>query len=65
MTSQLDTWCVESERVAAVRSSLAIGDRQLDNGDGRAYTAETLDRITANAINSAKKGKSINPDIER
>lgn len=53
----------EDERLASIRAAIAVGDRQLDNGEGRPYTAESLDRITTNAITNAKKNKKVNPDV--
>lgn len=53
----------EDERVAALRTAIEVGDRQLDNGEGREYTEATLDRITADAVANAKRGKKPSPDV--
>jgi antitoxin ParD1/3/4 len=53
----------EDERVQAWRAAVGKGDDELDRGLGMAYTAQTLDDITAAAIGDMHGAKPIDPDV--
>ena len=50
----------EDTRLAAWKSAVKVGDDQLDQGDGIAYTPGALKDITDSAMHS---GKPMDPDV--
>ncbi len=40
----------EDERLATLRAAVAVGDEQLERGEGVAYTPERLEQITQKAL---------------
>lgn len=53
----------EEDRVRAWRAAIRKGDDELDRGQGIAYTAETLNRITEEAVRSMHSDKPMDPDV--
>ena len=53
----------EEDRLDKLRAAIYAGDEQLERGEGIAYSAERLTKITENALSNARKGKKINPDV--
>jgi antitoxin ParD1/3/4 len=53
----------EDERLAALRAAVQVGDKQIDSGEGVAYTPDRLASITAKALDNARKGKKVSPDV--
>jgi len=53
----------EDEKVAALQRALKVGDDQLDRGEGVPYTADLLNRVTAQAKDKARGGRKVNPDV--
>jgi antitoxin ParD1/3/4 len=45
------------------KEAIALGEAQLDRGEGVAYTPELMDNITQVAINTMNNGQAINPDV--
>jgi antitoxin ParD1/3/4 len=55
----------EDEKLERLRSAIQIGDEQLDRGEGIAYSAIQLDKITEKALHNARNGKKIGSDVTR
>jgi antitoxin ParD1/3/4 len=53
----------EDERLAALRAAVQMGDKQIDSGEGVAYTSDRLASITAKALANAGEGKTVSPDV--
>lgn len=53
----------EEDRVRAWRAAIRKGDDELDRGQGIAYTAETLNSITEEAVRSMHSDKPMDPDV--
>lgn len=53
----------EDEKLERLRSAIQIGDEQLDRGEGIAYSASQLDKITEKALHNARNGKKIGSDV--
>jgi antitoxin ParD1/3/4 len=53
----------EDEKLAALRAAVAVGDDQLERGEGTAYTPELLAKISEKAMANARKGKKVSPDV--
>lgn len=53
----------EDERLAALRAAVAVGDEQLERGEGVTYTAERLEKITRRALTNARTGKKVRSDV--
>jgi antitoxin ParD1/3/4 len=53
----------EDEKLAALRAAVAVGDEQLERGEGMAYTPELLAKISEKAMVNARKGKKVSPDV--
>lgn len=53
----------EDEKLAALRAAVAVGDEQLERGEGMAYTPELLAKISEKAMANARKGKKVSPDV--
>ena len=53
----------EESRVSAWRAAIAVGDVQLDRGEGAAYTTELMDSITQSAVAAMHNGQPIDPDV--
>ena len=53
----------EDTRLAAWKSAVKVGDDQLDQGDGIAYTPGALKDITDSAISAMHSGKPMDPDV--
>jgi len=53
----------EDEKLAALRAAVAVGDEQLERGEGAAYTPELLAQMTEKAMANARKGKKVSPDV--
>ena len=49
----------EDEKLAALRSAVAVGDEQLERGEGATYTPERLKQITEKAFANARNGKKV------
>ena len=54
----------EDEKVAALRSAVAVGDQQLERGEGLTYTPERLKHITEKALASARNGNKVSADVQ-
>ncbi len=53
----------EDERVALLRAAVAVGDEQLARGEGVTYGPTLLKQITGNALENARKGKTVSADV--
>jgi antitoxin ParD1/3/4 len=53
----------DEERAAAFRRAVALGEVQLDRGEGREYTAKRLDELAETARQNLRGGKPIDPDV--
>ena len=53
----------EDEKLEKLRSSIQVGDEQLDQGEGQSYSSSLLDAITEKAFKNARNGKKISPDV--
>jgi len=53
----------DESRLAAWQAAIKEGDMQLSRGEGVAYTPDTLNDITNQAIGAMHSGKPINPDV--
>ena len=53
----------EEERISAFRAAVAKGDVELDRGEGIAYNAELMERITQTALKDSTSDKPIDPDV--
>ena len=53
----------EDERLAALRAAVAVGDEQLDRGEGVSYTPARLEQITQKALANARKAKKVSSDV--
>jgi len=53
----------ESEKLAALRAAVQVGDDQLERGEGTPYTPEQLETITAKAFANSRHSKKVNPDV--
>lgn len=53
----------EDEKLAVLRSAVAVGDEQLERGEGAAYTPELLNQITQKALANARNGKTVSADV--
>lgn len=53
----------EENRGARWRAAIAVGDAQLDRGEGAAYTPELMDSITQSAVAAMYNGQPIDPDV--
>lgn len=54
----------EEERLASFRAAVAIGDEQIEKGQGIRYTPEVRKEILKEALARKKAGKPItNPDV--
>jgi len=54
----------EDEKLAALRFAVAVGDEQLERGEGATYTPERLKRITEKGFASARNGKKVGADVK-
>ena len=48
---------------AALLAAVAIGDAQLDRGEGDAYTPSLLERLTHKALHDPPDGNPVDPDV--
>jgi len=48
---------------AALLAAVAIGDAQLDRGEGHAYTPSLMERLTHQALHDPPDGKPVDPDV--
>jgi antitoxin ParD1/3/4 len=48
---------------AALMAAVAIGDAQLDRGEGDYYTPSLLERLTHKALHDPPDGKPADPDV--
>lgn len=53
----------EDEKLGALRAAIAVGDSQLDKGEGREYTQDVLEQITKKAKANARQRKKVNADV--
>jgi antitoxin ParD1/3/4 len=53
----------EDMRVAAWKAAIQVGDEQLDQGEGIAYTANTLKDMTETALRDLHSSQPIQPDV--
>jgi antitoxin ParD1/3/4 len=53
----------EDIRMAAWKAAIQVGDEQLDQGEGIAYTATTLKDMTEIALRDLHSGQPMNPDV--
>lgn len=54
----------EDEKLATLRFAVAVGDEQLERGEGAAYTQELLKQITEEAFANARNGKKVSADVK-
>lgn len=53
----------EDEKLEKLRAAIRQGDEQLERGEGIAYSASQLDKITEKALHNARMGKKIGADV--
>ena len=53
----------EDTRLAAWKSAVKVGDEQLDQGDGIAYTPDAMKDITDSAIGAMHSRRPLDPDV--
>jgi antitoxin ParD1/3/4 len=53
----------EDEKLEKLRAAIKRGDEQIESGEGIAYSASQLDKMTENALNNARNGKKIGSDV--
>ena len=53
----------EEDRRTAFRAAVAIGDGELDRGEGREYTPQVMAEISARARRSVGSQEPIDPDV--
>lgn len=53
----------EEARRVAFRAAVAVGEAELDRGEGVEYTPDVLEAITQDAIQALHSGKPIDPDV--
>jgi antitoxin ParD1/3/4 len=53
----------EEERHTAFRAAVAVGEAELDRGEGIPYSDSLLDEIWKEALNSADSDEPIDPDV--
>ena len=53
----------EDTRIAAWKAAVKVGDDQLDQGEGIAYTPDALKNITESAISAMHNGQPMDPDV--
>ena len=53
----------DEERRAAFRAAVAIGDAELERGEGTDYNQTVLDEITHDALKDSSNKKPIDPDV--
>jgi antitoxin ParD1/3/4 len=54
----------EDEKLAVLRSAVAVGDEQLERGAGVTYTTERLKQITEKAFANSRDGKKVSADVK-
>ena len=54
----------EDEKLAVLRSAVAVGDEQLERGEGITYTQERLKQITEKAFANARSGRQVSADAK-
>ena len=54
----------QEAQVAALQAAVALGDAQLQRGEGVPYTTALLDRITEQAVKALHSGQPIDPDVQ-
>jgi antitoxin ParD1/3/4 len=53
----------EEERVTAFRAAVAVGQAELDRGEGIVYTPKLMDEIFAEAMANLDSEEEIDPDV--
>ncbi len=53
----------EDEKLEALRAAIQIGDDQIARGEYEHYSSALMTELTRQAIENAKQGKKINPDV--
>lgn len=53
----------DEERRTAFRAAVAVGDAELDRGEGIDYNENVLEEITREALQDLHSGKPIDPDV--
>lgn len=53
----------EDEKLTQLRAAVQIGDEQLDQGEGKTYSADRLERITEKAFSNARNGKKVGANV--
>ena len=53
----------EDEKLEKLRVAIKQGDEQIDRGEGIAYSASQLEKITEKALHNARNGKKIGPNV--
>ena len=53
----------DEERRAAFRAAVAVGDAELDRGEGIDYNKALLEDITHDAVKDTSNKKPIDPDV--
>ncbi len=54
----------EDEKLAVLRSAVAVGDEQLEHVEGATYTPELLKQITEKAFANGRNGKKVSADVK-
>jgi antitoxin ParD1/3/4 len=53
----------EEERISTLHAAIAVGQAELDRGEGIPYSKELMDEIWEEAMADARNGAPINPDV--
>ena len=53
----------EEDRVKALHAAIAVGQAELDRGEGIPYTPELMEEIWQEARANLRSGKPIHPDV--
>jgi antitoxin ParD1/3/4 len=53
----------DDERLAALRAAVQIGDEQIARGAAESYTPELMRELARAAVENARKGKGVHPDV--
>jgi antitoxin ParD1/3/4 len=53
----------EDERSARFRAAIAVGEAELDRGEGIPYTPQLMDEIFEEAMLNLRDGTAIDPDV--
>ncbi len=53
----------EDEKLAVLRAAVQVGDDQIARGAAERYTPELMKELARAAIENARRGKDVHPDV--